>query len=587
MMSQMQIHNFIQGSDEWLAHRANCYNASEAAAMLGLCKKTSRNELIKLYATGTTKEFSDFVKNVIFEKGHETEKKMRPIIEGIIGEELYPASASIESGLSRRYGVSFDGIDMLYTVIYEHKQWNEELAALVRAGIVPDTHMPQPQQQLMVSGALKVIFVVSDGTPEKMVSCDVYPDQAWFDRIKAGWAQFEKDVAAYVPQEVIPKAVAETMMDLPALFIQTEGEIAIRSNLDVFGEKLDMFVRGLNLKPVTDQDFANADAAVKVLTKAEEALAAGEANALAQASEIDALRRTVAAFKKTARDTRLMLEKLVKEEKQNRKAMIITIGRAAFTAHQSDLDESVAPIRLNLKDPDFVAATHGLKTLTSIQNAVDTCLANAKIEADATARDIRAKLDWCKANANGYGMLFPDLQQIIFKPAEDFQLVINTRIREHKEAEEHRLEQERARIRAEEEARARAEAEAKAKDPVEAVNDVLSDTYKEVVTASVMSSVETGSAVVVQQYEGTTITATHVPTQDIIDTGNKLKLGEVCSMLGFTVTEAFLKKLGFEGTRERNSVTYRECDFSLICYGITKHVQQVHNDHMNKLQAAA
>jgi hypothetical protein len=48
---------------------------------------------------------------------------------------------------------------------FEHKQWNEELAASVRAGIVPDEHLPQCQQVLLVTGAEELIFVVSDGTP--------------------------------------------------------------------------------------------------------------------------------------------------------------------------------------------------------------------------------------------------------------------------------------------------------------------------------------------------------------------------------------------------------------------------------------
>jgi len=54
-------HNFNQGSDAWLAFRAKKHGASEAAAMLGISKLTTRNELLRLKHTGVGKEFSDYV----------------------------------------------------------------------------------------------------------------------------------------------------------------------------------------------------------------------------------------------------------------------------------------------------------------------------------------------------------------------------------------------------------------------------------------------------------------------------------------------------------------------------------------------
>ncbi|NYT64017.1 hypothetical protein H0A66_17000 [Alcaligenaceae bacterium] len=65
---------------------------------------------------------------------------------------------------------------------------------------------------------------------------------------------------------------------------------------------------------------------------------------------------------------------------------------------------------------------------------------------------MRAKLTWCKENADGYGFLFKDMQQLVDKAEEDFQLVVTTRIAEHKQAEETKLEIERERIREEEKA---------------------------------------------------------------------------------------------------------------------------------------
>lgn len=454
----MKVHDLIQGSPEWLEHRRTHKNASEAAAMLGLDPKTSRTELLHIYATGTEKEFSDYVQKRILDKGHQVEAMARPHIEALIIEELYPVTGS-----EGEYSASFDGLTMAEHIGFEHKQWNEELAAKVAAGIVPDTHMPQLQQQLLVSGAEKIIFTVSDGTPENMVHTEVLPDQAWFERIIAGWAQFEKDLAAYVPAEVVVKPVAETMIDLPALTIQSSGSITIKSNLDVFGEKLTKFVSDLNIKPETDQDFANAEAAVKVLERAQEALEAAEANALAQASDVDEMRRTVAAYAKTARDTRLMLEKVIKAEKENRKNTIITAAREEFSKHLHTLEAEIVPMRMNVAMPDFVSATKGLKTITSITDKSSVVLANGKIAADAQAKDIRDKLAWCKTNAEGYGFLFNDLQQIIFKPIEDFQLLVNSRIETHKKSE------------AEREQKIREEAERHAIEQANKKNSTLND----------------------------------------------------------------------------------------------------------------
>jgi hypothetical protein len=96
----------------------------------------------------------------------------------------------------------------------------------------------------------------------------------------------------------------------------------------------------------------------------------------------------------------------------------------------------------------------GKRTLGSLRDAVSTTLANAKIAANTQAADYRAKQAWCRENAATYGFLFMDMSNIIGKPMEDFQLVITSRIADHKRAEEAKAETERARIREEERVKA-------------------------------------------------------------------------------------------------------------------------------------
>ena len=99
-----------------------------------------------------------------------------------------------------------------------------------------------------------------------------------------------------------------------------------------------------------------------------------------------------------------------------------------------------------------------MKKLSAMQDALNTALANGKIEADAVAKDVRGKLMWYldQANQTGFGFLFHDLQQIICKPMDDFKLLVTSRIEEQKRGQEAIKES----LRVEEEAKARAKVEA-------------------------------------------------------------------------------------------------------------------------------
>jgi predicted phage-related endonuclease len=301
-----EIHNLLQGSDDWHAFRFNHHGASEAAAMLGLSKKVTRSELVRMKATGLAKEFSDWVQENILDYGHEVEALARPFAEKIIGDDLYPATLSLG-----RESASCDGLNMAETIGFEHKQWNAELAASVRAEVLPEEHQPQVQQQLLVTGAEKWLFMASDGTDENMVWMWVYPDTAWFARIVAGWEQFDIDVANYTQVDIAEKPAAEPIAALPALVVQTEGKV-VSSNLVAYKAAAEKFIAKINTKLETDEDFANAENTVKYCGEAEDKLELAKAAALAQTATIDEVMRTVDHIKAQFRAKRLELEKLVK-----------------------------------------------------------------------------------------------------------------------------------------------------------------------------------------------------------------------------------------------------------------------------------
>ena len=457
--NSMKTIDLVQGSKEWHEHRAAHFNASDAPAMLGVSKYKTRSQLVKEYATGIMQEFDDATERR-FADGHRFEALARPIAEKIIGDSLSPVV-----GVSGKFSASFDGITFDETVIFEHKTLNAELRNIKSMDDLDDQYLAQIEHQLFVSGAEKCLFMASkwnaNGDLEEEVHVWVISNQVMRNKLIAGWKQFEIDVSNYQHIEVAPEVIAAPVMDLPALSIQVNGSISLITNLQKFGARLTEFVAGINKEPSDDQGFADAEQAIKTLQNAQDALEAAESNALAQTADIDDMRKTVKLYADTARTTRLMLEKMVKARKESIRAEIVQAAGIAFSAHIESLESETRPIQLTVTRPDFAAAIKGKRTIASLRDAVDTALANGKIAADAIAKDVRAKLSWCKESSAGFGFLFNDLAQIISKPMDDFQLVITSRIEKYKADEAARIEAERARIQAEATAKAEREAAVK------------------------------------------------------------------------------------------------------------------------------
>lgn len=452
----MKILNLVQGTPEWHAHRASHFNASDAPAMMGCSKYKTRTELLNEYATGIRPEV-DANTQIIFDKGHDAEAKARPIAEAIIGEELYPVTGSTELyGL--KLSASFDGLTMDESINWEHKSINKELRLMHENGVDMHYHW-QMQHQMLVSGAEKTLFMASND--DDHVEHWFQRNDDLIDQLIAGWTQFAKDLENHKVSEVKEMPKAETTIDLPALFVHARGEITTH-NMDEFGKALAANLaetRAIVL--ITDQDFSNAKAAAKKFRDTAKAIAISKEQMLAQTETIGEAARKMDAWAKDLNSTALQLEKDVEREDKAKKEVMVLGGKDAYAIHIAALEAEIAPIRLNLAQPNFAESIKGKRNFASMQDAIDTMLAGAKMDADAVAKDIRNKLAWCKDNAAGHSALFSDLQQIITKPMDDFVLTISSRIDKAKADEQARLDAERDRIRAEEEAKAKAEAEAK------------------------------------------------------------------------------------------------------------------------------
>lgn len=460
----MKTHDdLVQGSQEWLAFRAAHFPASDAPAMLGESPYKSRTQLLHEKHIGLVPEV-DAATQRRFDEGHRFEALARPLAEEIISEPLSPVTGS-DGMLS----ASFDGLTFMGDIAFEHKSLNGEIRAAKSAADLGLHYRIQMEQQLLVSGAEKCLFMATrwneNDELQEQIHLWYFPDMELRAMIIAGWEQFAKDLAAYVPREIAEKPKAEAILSLPALSIQIRGEVTL-SNLPAFKEAASTFIANINTDLKTDEDFARAEATVKFCKNAEDDLEAAKKAAIGQTASIDELMRTIDHIQEQLRDKRLTLDKLVKSEKEAIKQRILMDAAAAFSQHVMALEVEIAPIRLDVPRPEFAAAMKNKRTMSSLHDAVDSELANAKITADAIARDIRQKLVWFKASTAEHQALFPDLQAIIGKPADDFRILVDSRITANKQAEAEKMEAERQRIQQEEQAKAEANvhAEERAKE---------------------------------------------------------------------------------------------------------------------------
>ncbi len=426
----MKIHNVAQGSAEWHSLRADYFTASEAPAMMGASKQMKRNELLDAKKSGIDRDVSWWVQKHLFDKGHEAEALARPILEARIGEDLFPIVGTDGDLLA-----SLDGSTLLGETLFEHKMWNAQLAENVKSGDLEPHYYWQLEQQLLVSGAEKVIFVCSDGTEANFVSMEYRPVPGRAAKLVAGWKQFAADLAVHELSEAPSIVVGKAPDELPALRIELKGMVTA-SNLKVFEDSALAVIDSVKTTLSTDQDFADAKKAVKWCSDVEEAVAVAKKQALSQTQSIDELFSSLDRISAHARETRLKVDKLVKAQELLVKTNIKQKAELALEDHIAAINKTLGKVTLPNVNSDFAGAMKNKRTIASLQDAVDTELARAKIEASQAADSIRLNLTSLAELAVDHAFLFSDVQQLVSKANEDLVTLIKFRISEHQKAEQ-------------------------------------------------------------------------------------------------------------------------------------------------------
>jgi predicted phage-related endonuclease len=586
-------HDDPQGSPGWLALRQNFDTASEAPAALGKSKYTSRNDLLKLKATGITEEVGA-VKQKLFDRGHETEHMARAMAAEIIGDDIFPITASISvDGLNLL--ASLDGITMDDETIWEHKLWSESLAEAVRSGTLDPHYTIQLDQQLLVTGASRCLFMTSDGTPDKMAYCWYESSQDKVHALLSGWRQFRDDRANYQHVEVLPAPVANAIQSLPALSVALVGEVTA-SNLSVYRATALNFIENIKTDLKTDQDFADAESMVKFCDATEKELDTVKRLALGQTASIDELFRTIDSLQESMKSKRLMLDKLVKARKETIRVEILQEGVTAMAAHIATLNARLGKPYMPAVPVDFASAIKGKRTVTSLHDAVDTTLAAGKIAASAIADRIQINLETLRELAIGHAFLFADTPSIVLKANDDLRALVENRIAAHKAEEERKEEAQRERIRAEEVARIEREREAERREhqrqaelegavllhrqEIEKAKaeELARQQSEEKPALALMDSAQPAINIVAPDAIKLTGAVVSIPLRKpVVDAGPPtLKLGVIADRLGFALTADFLKSLGFDPAATVGaSKLYHESSFTHICAALVDHINQV------------
>jgi len=538
--------------------------------MMGCSPYKSRGALLRELHTGIAPDV-DVATQKRFDNGHRAEELARPLAEEFIGDELYPVVGSLG-----KLSASFDGLTLDERQGFEHKALNAEIRSAFAAMTdafdktapnycLPIYHRVQMEQQLHVSGAERILFMASkwtaDGELVEEQHCWYYPDHDLRANILDGWAQFERDLAAYVPPESTdPAPVGKAPDTLPALRIEVTGAVTA-SNLAEFKSTALGAIRSVNRTLKTDQDFADAEKAVKWCADVESRLKAAKEHALSQTADIDALFKALDDIGAEARTVRLDLDKLVSRRKVEVKEEAVAAARKQLDAHIATLNAELAPMRLPQVVTDFAGAIKGLKSLQSMQDKLDATLAVAKIAAEADARAIRANLAAFKDKAEGFEFLFADLSQLVHKAADDFAALVTARIATHDaaEAEKKRKAAEAAAAAAAVVAQAAAPAVQQASAPAPAPAPMAMAPIR-AVSASAPAPVEQPAT---------------------------LKLGTICERLGITMTAAFVSDtLGIKPAKTEGAAKlYRESDFARICHALQQHIGQVYAAQRERVAA--
>lgn len=447
---QMKTINLKQGSQEWLNHRLNFYNASDAAAMLGLSIYESRNDFLKRMAF-FDKDVNKFQQK-IYDKGHEYEALARPLAEKIIGDDLFPVVGISDN--HPKLSASFDGLTLLENIGFEHKTLNEKIAKVRTIDDLDEQYLIQMEHQLIVSDAEKILFLATKWNGPELIDSKhfwYFSDAVRRAKILNGWNDFEKDLneykANYKPEIV---TIAKQMDALPVLQVQVKGEV-LASNINAYKETAFAVLDNIQTSLKTDQDFADASEVVKWCKAAEDKLKNAKANIINQTSSIAEVLTIIEQIEKKTANKRLTLSKLIETEKEARKIELINKYRQVINETYTAFQNQTGVALIKTAD-NFANEIKNKRNLDTINDALFARTREIVALIELQKSNVLNNLDYLKTFDNSLKDLV-NVDRFIIEPTDKFKLLLQASIAEIEAALKAR-----AKLQAESEAKAKAEA---------------------------------------------------------------------------------------------------------------------------------
>jgi putative phage-type endonuclease len=587
----MQIVNMIQGSPEWHAHRLQHFNASDAPAMMGCSPYKTRSQLIKEVATGLTEEV-DAQTQRLYDDGHRTEALTRPIAEEIIGEELYPLV-----GTNGPLSASFDGLTFLYDKGFECKRLNKRLREAMVPGCtgadLPMDYQVQMEHQHAVNEACEeTLFVAAQfddaGNLVEERHCWYRPNLELRAQIVAGWKQFEADVAAYAPPEIVEpiEVVGHQPDQLPALRSTVRGELVLESNIVEWEAAALAYIKGVREHELkTDEDFANADAAAEWCDTSKTTLMGVRANLMSATGDVNTAVATIDRIVAALDKTRTTFAKAIKERKDARKLELVHAKQTELRGHLDTLTKRVGvPV---VAAADFQGVLKNLKSFASMESKLSTELARVKIAASQLADLIdgnRRAMDAADA-----AHLFPDFSTVCTKPADDFANLVTSRRQVAQErADKERKDREAAAAKAKADADEKAEADrlAALNTPLQGSQQVLkaeastpdaTDRVASAYASPVGGPTGAGQPAAAGPIGGAApapeVRAFRRAVAPAVAEEATLSLGRISGALGFTVDAKLMARLGFTAQVVKAARLYRPSEFPAIKRALIEHIE--------------
>ncbi|HEY9017705.1 hypothetical protein [Thiomicrospira sp.] len=221
----MEIFNLIQGSDEWHAFRKINLPASEAPVVMGCGLFEAKNAHdLAMYRLGIKDMVVSEFKQFLFDEGHRMEEMARPLVEAIIDDQLSPiVGRRVIDGLP--LSASLDGRTFAGDILFEHKKWNPKLADQIDRRNLDPGYYWQLEQQLLVSGAKKVVFVTSDGSYQnfKFLIYEAVPGRA--DELIKGWKRYLEIETTYRTKDERWESLVAPCVDIELQVAELQAQI--------------------------------------------------------------------------------------------------------------------------------------------------------------------------------------------------------------------------------------------------------------------------------------------------------------------------------------------------------------------------